>query len=170
MELWWRSSFGCCLPNRQVDDMLAELEFSLEITEDGGLTGSGEGTLRSEPVERCDDTDYGGIRTANPFRVTVKGTPTESGWKVQVTATDESEAYYTSSAVYFEQCVLCWVLPEFEGLGVTGTIGEGFSMPWDLRSGDTFRFEMDYHIPQEGCSSTNDHVGEGTLEILAVPG
>jgi hypothetical protein len=150
--------------------MYAELEFTLALTEDGGLTGSGEGTMRSEPVARCTDTDYGGIRTPDPFPVVVTGTTTVSGWIVQVTATDVSEAYFVNSAVYFEQCMLCWVLPEYEGLGVTGSIGTGFSMPWDLRPGDTFRFVLDHHVPQPDGSYVNDHVGEGTLEILEVPG
>jgi hypothetical protein len=167
VKLQWTSSYGAC-PGRQADTLYAEMEFTWYLNEDGEITGSGEGTLSAEPVSRCPNTDYGGIRTPDPYPVTVTSTVTTSGWMVQLVATDLSQAYLTNGQVYHEECILCWVLPQYKGLGVSGSLAS-FSLPRELLPGDTFRFEMDYHVPQPGASYTNDHVGEGTLEILEVP-
>jgi hypothetical protein len=167
VQLQWTSSYGAC-PGRQVDTLYAEMEFTWYLNEDGELTGSGEGTMSAQPVSRCPDTEYGGVRTPEPYPVTVTSTVTVSGWMVQLVATDLSQAYFTNGQVYHEECILCWVLPHYEGLGVSGSLAN-FSLPRELLAGDTFRFEMDYHVPQPGASYVNDHVGEGTLEILEVP-
>jgi hypothetical protein len=161
LRLEWQSAYNC-----QVDDLYAEMEFTWSLAENGALTGSGEGTMYAEAVARCPDSDYGGVRTPEPYPVTVKSTVTASGWMVELVATDVSEAYFTSGQVYREECILCWVLPEYKGLGVSGSLSS-FSLPRELQAGDTFRFELDYHVPQ--ASWTNDHVGTGTLEILEVP-
>jgi hypothetical protein len=170
-RLWlkWRSAYGGC-PGQQVDDLFAEMEFSLDLTEDGSLTGTGEGTLYAEPVSRCPDTDYGGLRTPDPYAVTITstlrtitGTATSTGWMVSVTAQDRSEAYFSSGATYHEECVLCWVMPQFKGNGIQGDATH-FGLPRELLPGDSFLFEMDYQIPQG--SWVNTHVGEGRVEIL----
>lgn len=162
VRLEWRSSYGPC----QADDLYAEMEFTWSLAEDGALIGSGEGTMYAEPVSRCPNTDYGGVRTPEPYPVVVTSTATANGWMVELVATDVSQAYSVSGAVYREECILCWVLPQYKGLGVSGSLSS-FSLPRELQAGDTFRFELDYHVPQ--LSWTNDHVGTGTLEILEVP-
>jgi hypothetical protein len=158
LKLQWTSSYGDC----QADSHHAEMEFTLSLTEDGGLTGSGQGTMGAEGVARCPDTDYGGHRTPAPYPVTVKGAVTTSGWMVELVARDASEFYFTSGQVYQNECRLCWLLPQYKGLGVSGSLSN-FSLPRELRAGDTFRFVLDYQIGE------GHHVGEGALEIVEVP-
>ena len=75
VRLEWRSSYNC-----QADDVYAEMEFTWSLADDGALTGSGEGTMYAEPVSRCPDTDLGGVRTPEPYPVTVTSTVTASQW------------------------------------------------------------------------------------------
>jgi hypothetical protein len=158
LKLQWTSTYGPC----QADSHQAEMEFTLSLTEDGGLTGSGRGTMGAEGIARCPDTDYGGHRTPASYAVTVKGTVTTSGWMVELVAEDASEFYFTSGEVYHTECRLCWLLPQVKGLGVSGSLAS-FSLPRELLAGDTFRFVLDYQVGE------GHHVGEGTVEIVEVP-
>lgn len=160
----WRSSLGAC-PGKQEDDFYASFVFTWTVDAEGIITGSGEGTMRSEPVARCPDTDYGGVKTPNPFPVSVTGSVTEVGYHFNLTATDLSQYHFTSGEVYHQGCILCWIFPEFKGVDTGGDL-TSFTLPMDIKVGDQFDFELDYHIPQEGY--TNDHVGSGVLEILAL--
>lgn len=160
----WQSSLGAC-PGKQIDDFFAEMEFSWSVAEDGSLSGTGEGSMYAESVARCPDTDYGGVRTPEPFPVVVTGSVVETGWRIELVATDASQYYFNNGEVYHQGCILCWVLPEFKGRELGGTLAS-FTLPGDIQVGDQFTFDLDYHIPQG--SYTNDHVGSGTLEILEV--
>ena len=118
--------------------------------------------MTSEAVSRCPDTDYGGMRTPNPYPIVVSGKVITGGWWVDLSATDASEAYFIDGSVYHEECILCWLCPQVKGLGIQGDLSS-FSLPRELLPGDTFRYTLDYQ------AGDGHHFGEATLEILAVP-
>jgi hypothetical protein len=158
VSMSWTSSYGCS-SGQQVDDLYADFEFSWSVSEEGEITGSGEGTMSSEPVSRCPDTDYGGLKTPDPFPVTVSGFVDEGVSKITLAATDTSQAYLTNGSVYRTECVLCWVMPEFKGTDISGTLAS-FSIPASATGDSVFTFKMNYII------ESNVHEGEGLLEIL----
>ncbi|MBN2149616.1 MAG: hypothetical protein JW726_19670 [Anaerolineales bacterium] len=160
----WTSYYGDC-PGRQVDDIFVEFEFTWSVDQEGVITGSGEGTMYAEAVSRCPDTEYGGIRTPDPFPVTVSGSADDNYWNIDLVANDLTQAYFTNGEVYHEECMLCWVMPQFEGVNISGTLAS-FALPRNAQVGDQFTFEMDYHVPQS--TWVNDHIGSAVLEILEV--
>ena len=104
----------------------------------------------------------GGIRTPKPYPIIVSGRAITSGWWVDLTAADVSEACYTNGEVFHEACNPLWVCPQVKGLGIRGDLSS-FSLPRELLPGDRFRHTLDYQIGDA------HHVGEATPEILAVP-
>jgi hypothetical protein len=163
LTLLWESSFGT---GCNVDELHASMEFTLSVTDDGGLVGSGEGTLRANEISRCPDTDYGGLETPAPYPVTLTGSPVGDVWQVELTANDVSRAVYGGGGVYHEESVLSWILPQYEG--EIGTL-EYFALPQNVQAGDEFIFDLDYEVAGTGGGYTNHFVGTGWLTIIETP-
>jgi hypothetical protein len=160
----WRSTLGACPPANQVDDWFAEFEFTWIVNEEGMITGFGEGTMYTQGVARCEG-QYGGARTPDPFPVSVAGMVVETGYKIDLQANDLTQFYFTTGEVYHEECVLCWILPWFEGQDISGRLSS-FTLPSSIHVGDQFHFEMDHQV--QDVSWINYYVGSGILEILSL--
>jgi hypothetical protein len=143
------------------------MEVTLVITGELQLTGSGEGTMSAEAKERCPGTEYGGLRTPEPYPVTLNGTfsQEDGGWWVELSAEDASEAFYTSGEVYRRECVLCWVIPQFYRIPASsfgteiGTL-ERFFLPEEIMAGDVLTWGMMYEVGEYV------HNGTSQVEIL----
>jgi hypothetical protein len=162
IELWWTSDYGC-----QADRNYAKMEVTLVITGDLQLTGSGQGTMSAEAMERCPDTEYGGVRTPESYPVTLNGTfsQEDGGWWVDLTAEDASEAFYTSGEVYHRECILCWLIPQFYRIPASsfgseiGTL-ERFFLPEETVAGNVLTWGMNYEV------GGAVHNGSAGVEIL----
>ncbi len=154
-----RNTSGCNFDRHTADIRLA---VPVGGSADEPLAGVGAGWMTHEPINRCPDTWYGGVRTMNePFPIFVEGYRDDDGrQRVQLKPWDVDEYSYTSGMTYISGSILQVVFPDAPERGGAGTL-EDFVLPADLTEVSDYQFDIKT-TPQGG----GWHEGTAHLELL----